>query len=185
LLLAHCLAARAADGLPAHLSAVRRTVGERHEKNRGRIASQRRRGGKLKKFEVGDCVLLLPQKFGRIGTTIDPKRIVCRVVGIQSGFGMRKYQLRCNVGLLEGTYFDKQLEPAPPASEQQLTFTGVETKGVPCTTLKNAVASQRIAGAPNPCGCRGKCGSNCRCKKHGSVCSRECGCKALRCGNHA
>ena len=34
-------------------------------------------------FAVGDPEVLLPPKGGKVGTTIDPKRFVCRMVGIK------------------------------------------------------------------------------------------------------
>ena len=56
--------------MPAHLMATRSQVAAAHVKNRERIAAQRRPAGEPKNFSVGDAVLLVPQKCGKVGKAV-------------------------------------------------------------------------------------------------------------------
>ena len=157
------------------------------EKNRERIAAVRRPRGKAYSFNVGDAVLLLPPTMGKVGSTIDPRKITCRVVGTIQPHGSLQYRLRCNEGVLQACFPASRLEPAPPLSAAKLAFEGTEWKGLPKISATAAKAAQAIGGGGViSCGCKGTCGGQCRCKRHGVVCSRCCGCKACtgaNCGN--
>ena len=157
------------------------------QKNRTRIEAVRRPKGVPKNFAVGADVLLQAPKRGKVGRTIDRKRITCRVVAITKPFGLVKYKLRCNAGVLDGTYAASKLEPAPKQSAAELRFTGVGVSGVRSVTLNEAAAAQQAGCATVRCGCRGTCGRTCACRKKGVGCSRSCGCKACEganCGNY-
>ena len=170
--------------LPAHVAATRAAVATAQDKNRHRIASQRRPGGKPKNFKIGDPVLLKPPKCGRVGSTIDPKRIVCRVVGTAKHFTVQ-YKLRCNAGVLQGSYAADYLSRAPPQSAAQLSFMGVEVEGVRVLSL--SAAKHELHGVGVHCRCRGACGKHCACLKSGVLCGRHCGCKTSKghnCGNY-
>jgi hypothetical protein len=176
-----------ADELPPHLVEVRAAVAEAHVRNRRAIEAVRRPKGVAKDFAVGNAVLLLPPKRGRVGSTIDPRKIVCRVVDVTNSFGYTKYKLRCNAGVLPGQYAAAALEKAPHASEEKLRFEGTAVEGVPTTSLDKAVTAE-TGGATVFCECRGACGKRCPCKQHGVTCSRGgCNCKTcngLNCGNY-
>lgn len=179
------------SALPEHLQEVRQQVAAAQEKNRQRIAGQRRPNGKPKDFAVGDAVLLLPPKCGKVGSMVGAKRVICRVVGITCPFGkLRKYQLRCNAGVLKETYPSSKLDKAVPALACHLSFDGVEVAGVPVVTAMAALQAERSrrggGSTVTACGCRGACGKGCKCKKHGVLCGRHCGCahgKGGACGN--
>jgi len=178
----------AAGNLPAHLQATREKVAVELAKNAQRIAAVRRPKGEAKTFAVGDAVLLLPSKLGRVGRRIGPKKILCRVCAIMAQSGhVTMYKLRCNAGVLPGHYQVKAMQAAPPAAAARLQFEGVEHKGVPQTTLKQAQHAEPGGAAVVSCGCTGKkCGARCACKKQGAKCSRDCLCtygKGGNCGN--
>ena len=119
---AHHLAISTRASSAAHLSAHHSTHQEQvlalHARNRQRIRSQGGKGDA--KFEIGDAVLFKPPSQGKIGTTIERKRLTCLVVGVgEHG----KYRLRCNAGVIKGTYGGGEvLRPAPAASAAELTF---------------------------------------------------------------
>lgn len=183
-----CTLSPHAAELPAHLAPARAAVTAAHVKNRQRIAAQRRGKGEPKTFSTGDAVLLLPPKRGKVGSTIDRKRVVCRVVDVRHYGALPKYKLRCNAGMLQGTYDASQLSTAPISLAAELKFPGTDTQGVHIATLNQAVAAQRIGNAGEGCRCRGLCGPNCPCKKHSKICSRhDCRCqcsKGANCGNY-
>ena len=171
-------AAAAHPAMPAHLVATRTRVAAAQVQNRLRIAAQRRTKGEPKAFAVGDDVLLLPPKRGKVGTALGRHRIVCRVVGITRSFGYTKYKLRSNAGMVEGSHKASALSTAPPSLARELTFSGTEKQGVPMVSLNVAAAAQPGGGA---------CSRNCRCKKAGAACGRNCGCvtgKGGSCDNH-
>ena len=169
--------------LPPHLVAVRQAAAASLQSNGRRITSQRRRGGEPKVFAVGDAVLVLPQKCGTAGgSTISPRHLVGRVVSAHGtgthGVRSIKYKVRSNAGLVKGLHFPDRLKMAPPKLAAQLTFAaGQSTAGLP--TVKFAGAKARRGGTALRCGCRGKCGRHCACKKAGHCCSRSCGCKGF------
>ena len=173
--------------LPAHLVAVRAEVREQRRKSARRVAKARSSTGVVKVFNVGDAVLLLPPKGGRVGSTIDRKRLVCRVVAVTNGFGLARYRLRCNAGVLEKTHAAASLEKANERLAAELRFDGVEWRGMKTIKPKAALAAQQNGAATVDCRCRGPCGKNCACKKARVLCSRNCGCKACKganCGNY-
>ena len=124
-----------------------------------------------------------PATKGKVGTQVGPSRIAARVVAVTKPYGQLKYQLRCNTGVLTGTYFHGQLRKAAPDRHDAPNFEGVEVQGVRSTTEREA------AGGTVRCGCRrngGKCGATCPCKQSGNVCGRFCTCKhgsGGNCGN--
>lgn len=173
--------------LAPHHQATRAAVMVAQEKRAQRTQAVRRRNGEPKDFAVGDAVLLLPSKCGRVGRPVGPKRIVCRVVGRQHFAGMVKFKLRCNAGLLGGYYFGAHLKKAQAPSAAKLKFAGSEVEGVPTVTLAKAWAAEDGATASVRCQCRGQCGKNCACRKAKKLCSRTCGCvagKGHNCKNH-
>lgn len=127
---------------------------ELHARNRRRIAKQGGKGGAS--FAVGEAVLLKPPKMGKVGSTIDASRIVCRVVEVVESTG--KYRLRCNSGILASTYGGgEELRPAPVASAATLTFpANASCDGVPSIGLTAAVNKElrRQGDAPPPQGRR-------------------------------
>ena len=111
-----------------------------HAANRDRIRKQGGKGGEA--FEVGDAVLLKPPAMGKVGSTIDRSRLVCRVVGVAEKTG--KYVLRCNTGVLKGTYSSgEELRRAPVASAAALQFAaGEDYSAVDVVTLTAAVNAE-------------------------------------------
>ena len=181
--------APAAAALPPHLAAVRAAVARGHEKNRRRIAGQRRRRGVVKEFAVGDAVTLLPAKMGKVGRPIGERRVTCRVVQVTNRFGqLLQYKLRCNAGVLDGVYPAARLERAVPRAAAKLNFTGVEYKGLPTVSAKQALQAAPANKPTLSCNCKGACSTQrCTCMKHGKRCGRHCGCKTrhgANCGNH-
>ena len=174
--------------MPAHLQATRSRVAAAQVKNRQRIAAQRRPKGEPKDFAVGDDVLLLPPKRGKVGKQLGRNRIVCRVVEIKRPFGVTMYRLRSGAGVVEGMHQASRLSKAPPSLASELTFSGTAQRGVPVVSLNVAMAAQPSGGkAAVRCGCRGACTRNCSCKKNGARCGRHCGCitgKGGNCKNH-
>lgn len=173
----------AADGLPEHLKETRAALTKAHVANRRRIESTRRAKGVARSFVVGDDVLLLPSRSGSCGSTVAPRKLVCRVVGTsEAPNGTKQYQLRCNAGLLKGRFSVSELEAAVPSVAQQLRFTGTQVTHVP----KVSVATAR---GDVICSCKKACGSNpkCPCQQRGAKCSRNCRCAACKghnCGNY-
>ena len=157
-------------------------------KNRQRIAAQRRPKGEPKDFAVGDDVLLLPPKRGKVGKQLGRNRIVCRVVEIKRPFGVTMYRLRSGAGVVEGMHQASKLSKAPPSLASELTFSGTAQRGVPVVSLNVAMVAQPGGGkAAVRCGCRGACTRNCSCKKNGARCGRHYGCitgKGGNCKNH-
>ena len=174
--------------MPAHLQATRSRVAAAQVKNRQRIAAQRRPKGEPKDSAVGDDVLLLPPKRGKVGKQLGRNRIVCRVVEIKRPFGVTMYRLRSGAGVVEGMHQASRLSKAPPSLASELTFSGTAQRGVPVVSLNVAMAAQPGGGkAAVRCGCRGACTRNCSCKKNGARCGRHCGCitgKGGNCTNH-
>jgi len=133
--------------MPAHLMATRSQVAAAHVKNRERIAAQRRPAGEPKNFSVGDAVLLVPQKCGKVGKAVGPRRLVCRVVAVTKPFGGTMYRLRSNAGVVEGQYSAVRMRSAPPSSASKLNFTGTDWQGLRKVSVKAAMAAQ----ARRPC----------------------------------
>lgn len=131
--------------LNAHRSAHHEKVLALHARNRQRIKSQGGKGGAT--FEIGDAVLLKPSKMGKMGTTIQKKRLTCRVVGLAEVEG--KYHLRCNTGRLAGTYSGgEELRPATAASAAELTFAAdADPSEAPLVTLAAAVKAELLVVA--------------------------------------
>ncbi|PSC73701.1 NAD-dependent aldehyde dehydrogenase [Micractinium conductrix] len=130
--------AEAAAILTAHHGAHQEQVLALHVRNRQRIRSQGGKGGA--EFDIGDAVLLKPASMGKVGTsTIQRKRLTCRVVGVAEQTG--KYHLRCNTGLLKGTYGGGEvLRPAPAESAAELNFAAdADSSEAPLVTLTAAV----------------------------------------------
>ncbi|PSC75113.1 KRAB-A domain-containing 2-like [Micractinium conductrix] len=131
--------AEAAAILTAHHGAHQEQVLALHVRNRQRIRSQGGKGGA--EFDIGDAVLLKPASMGKVGTsTIQRKRLTCRVVGVAEQTG--KYHLRCNTGLLKGTYGGGEvLRPAPAESAAELNFAAdADSSEAPLVTLTAARA---------------------------------------------
>ena len=170
-----------------HLQATRAAVMAAQEKRAERVRNVRRSNGVPKNFAVGDAVLFRAPKRGRVGRSIGPKKIICRVVKLQRFHGMTKFKLRCAAGVIKGYQFAGHLDAAPAAAAAKLPFDGVEVDGVPEVSLDKAWAAETGASVTTVCRCRGKCGNACSCKKAGVLCSRSCGCQACKgdnCGNH-
>ena len=174
--------------MPAHLMATRSQVAAAHVKNRERIAAQRRPAGEPKNFSVGDAVLLVPQKCGKVGKAVGPRRLVCRVVAVTKPFGGTMYRLRSNAGVVEGQHSAVRMRSAPPSSASKLNFTGTDWQGLRKVSVKAAMAAQPGAGtAPVRCSCRNGCGPNCGCRRSNALCGRHCGCvtgNGRSCTNH-
>ncbi|EFN57762.1 expressed protein [Chlorella variabilis] len=132
--------------MPAHLQATRSRVAAAQVKNRQRIAAQRRPKGEPKDFAVGDDVLLLPPKRGKVGKQLGRNRIVCRVVEIKRPFGVTMYRLRSGAGVVEGMHQASRLSKAPPSLASELTFSGTAQRGVPVVSLNVAMAAQPSGG---------------------------------------
>ncbi|EFN53868.1 hypothetical protein CHLNCDRAFT_135995 [Chlorella variabilis] len=132
--------------MPAHLQATRSRVAAAQVKNRQRIAAQRRPKGEPKDFAVGDDVLLLPPKRGKVGKQLGRNRIVCRVVEIKRPFGVTMYRLRSGAGVVEGMHQASRLSKAPPSLASELTFSGTAQRGVPVVSLNVAMAAQPGGG---------------------------------------
>ncbi|PSC68261.1 Sorbitol dehydrogenase [Micractinium conductrix] len=133
--------AEAAAILTAHHGAHQEQVLALHVRNRQRIRSQGGKGGA--EFDIGDAVLLKPASMGKVGTsTIQRKRLTCRVVGVAEQTG--KYHLRCNTGLLKGTYGGGEvLRPAPAESAAELNFAAdADSSEAPLVTLTAAVGPE-------------------------------------------
>ena len=117
-----------------------------HTRNRQHICSQ---GGKgSAEFDIGGAVLLKPASVGKVGTsTIRRKRLTCRVVGVSEQTGM--YHLRCNTGLLKGTYGGGEvLRPAPAESAAELNFAAdADSFEAPLVTLTAAVNAELLVRA--------------------------------------
>ncbi|PSC75634.1 hypothetical protein C2E20_1435 [Micractinium conductrix] len=138
--------AEAAAILTAHHGAHQEQVLALHVRNRQRIRSQGGKGGA--EFDIGDAVLLKPASMGKVGTsTIQRKRLTCRVVGVAEQTG--KYHLRCNTGLLKGTYGGGEvLRPAPAESAAELNFAAdADSSEAPLVTLTAAVNAELLVTA--------------------------------------
>ena len=132
--------------LTAHHGAHQEQVLALHVRNRQRIRSQGGKGGA--EFDIGDAVLLKPASMGKVGTsTIQRKRLTCRVVGVAEQTG--KYHLRCNTGLLKGTYGGGEvLRPAPAESAAELNFAAdADSSEAPLATLTAAVNAELLVTA--------------------------------------
>ena len=132
--------------LTAHHGAHQEQVLALHVRNRQRIRSQGGKGGA--EFDIGDAVLLKPASMGKVGTsTIQRKRLTCRVVGVAEQTG--KYHLRCNTGLLKGTYGGGEvLRPAPAESAAELNFAAdADSSEAPLVTLTAAVNAELLVTA--------------------------------------
>ncbi|PSC68576.1 KRAB-A domain-containing 2-like [Micractinium conductrix] len=150
--------AEAAAILTAHHGAHQEQVLALHVRNRQRIRSQGGKGGA--EFDIGDAVLLKPASMGKVGTsTIQRKRLTCRVVGVAEQTG--KYHLRCNTGLLKGTYGGGEvLRPAPAESAAELNFAAdADSSEAPLVTLTAAQAIDFVVGGV--CVYGSNCVSNC------------------------
>ncbi|PSC75049.1 transmembrane 208-like [Micractinium conductrix] len=136
--------AEAAAILTAHHGAHQEQVLALHVRNRQRIRSQGGKGGA--EFDIGDAVLLKPASMGKVGTsTIQRKRLTCRVVGVAEQTG--KYHLRCNTGLLKGTYGGGEvLRPAPAESAAELNFAAdADSSEAPLVTLTAALEREQLS----------------------------------------
>ena len=74
-------------------------------------------------------------------------RLTCRVVGVAEQTG--KYHLRCNTGLLKGTYGGGEvLRPAPAESAAELNFAAdADSSEAPLVTLTAAVNAELLVTA--------------------------------------
>ena len=93
-------------------------------------------------------MLLKPASVGNVGTsTTQHKRLTCRVVGVSEQTGM--YHLRCNTGLLKGTYGGGEvLRPAPAESAAELNFAAdADSSEAPLVTLTAAVNAELLVTA--------------------------------------
>lgn len=126
--------------LEAHASGRQADLLELHGHNRERIRGQGGKGGEV--FQIGDAVLLLPPSMGKVGSTIDRSRLVCRVVGVVEKTG--KYQLRCNTGVLNGSYSSgEEVRRAPTEAAAQLQFAAdADHSTAPKVTLAAAVTAE-------------------------------------------
>lgn len=152
------------------------------ERNRQRITGQHKPNGEPKNFSVGDAVLLaLPRGVHR---GLQDSKLLCRIVKVTSYRGEpSRFTLRCNAGILNGTYTPSELSDGAVCAAE-LHFTDTQRQGVPVVPLATAVsaAAEERGGkkaAPH-CGCRKACGPRCPCRKAGVKCSRECKCMACR-----
>ena len=181
-------AAAACPPMPVHLLATRSRVAAAQVKNRERIAAQRRPRGEPKNFTVGDAVLMMPQKCGRVGKAVGRNRLVCRVVAVTRPFGVTLYRLRSSAGVVEGLHLADRLCSAPLSLASELNFSGTDWKGLPVVSVKVAMAAQSSSGKPAVrCACRKGCGPSCSCRKSNALCGRHCGCvtgSGASCTNH-
>ena len=181
-------AAAACPPMPVHLLATRSRVAAAQVKNRERIAAQRRPRGEPKNFTVGDAVLMMPQKCGRVGKAVGRNRLVCRVVAVTRPFGVTLYRLRSSAGVVEGQHLADRLCSAPLSSASELNFSGTDWKRLPVVSVKVAMAAQTSSGKPAVrCACRKGCGASCSCRKSNARCGRLCGCETgcgASCRNH-
>ncbi|KAL4424290.1 hypothetical protein ABPG75_001591 [Micractinium tetrahymenae] len=143
--------------LPPHLAAVRQQTAVAQQKRAKRCESVRRAKGERKAFAVGDNVLLTPPKCGRVGQPVGPKKIVCRIVSAVRPYGSKlvKYKLRCNAGVIQGTFAGAKLTLASEQRAKQLQFAGVQFTSVVEVTVRVAHDRERGAAAIKRCGCRG------------------------------
>jgi hypothetical protein len=161
------------------LAAARSLAAAAGIRNRERINSQHKPRGEPKDFPAGHPVLLaLPAALHR---GLQDQKLVCRVVKVDKR-GL--FTLRCNAGLLAGTFQPGELADGA-VCEGDLNFSGTNQQGVPKVALAAAVAAaaaERRNGRPAAprCGCKTECGPRCPCRKANVVCSRECKCKARK-----
>jgi hypothetical protein len=161
------------------LAAARSLAAAAGIRNRERINSQHKPRGGPKDFPAGHPVLLaLPAALHR---GLQDQKLVCRVVKVDKR-GL--FTLRCNAGLLAGTFQPGELADGA-VCEGDLNFSGTNQQGVPKVALAAAVAAaaaERRNGRPAAprCGCKTECGPRCPCRKANVVCSRECKCKARK-----
>ena len=173
------------EGAPAHMAAARSRAAAFLVKHQQRIADTRLPKGESKEFAVGQAVLLFPSDLGKSGgMTMATRSIPCRVVRCcRNGH----YRLQCNAGVLDGTYKRNDLRKANAAWEKKLAFTADEVGQAETIALSGAVASLSGRMTDVRCGCRGKCSSNCPCKRAGALCGPHCECchgkKGANCGN--
>jgi hypothetical protein len=158
------------------LAAARNLAAAAGVRNRERIMSQHKPRGEPKNFPVGHPVLLaLPAALHR---GLQDQKLACRVVKVDNrGF----FTLRCNAGLLEGTFPPNELTDGA-VCDPHLNFSDTTQQGVPRVSLPAAAAAaagERRNGRPAAprCGCRKECGPRCPCRKANVLCSRECKCK--------
>ena len=117
-----------------------------HTRNRQCIRSEGSKGDA--EFDIGDAVLLKPASVGKVGTSTNQcKRLMCHVVGVPEQTG--KYHLRCNTGLLGGTYSGGEvLRPAPAESAAELNFAAdAHSSEAPLGTLTAAVNAELLVTA--------------------------------------
>ena len=99
-------------------------------------------------FPRAQMLKLKPASMGKVGTsTIQRNRLTCRVVGVAEQTG--KYHLRCNTGLLKGTYGGGEvLRPAPAESAAELNFAAdADSSEAPLVTLTAAVNAELLVTA--------------------------------------
>ena len=114
--------------LPEHLQKARAATMAAQQKRAERVQNSRQ-GPPRAAFSVGDSVMLWVKAQGRVGRSVDRKRLPCRVVAVRHSFGKQiRYTLRCNAGVLKGTYADG-VEPATAADAASLTFRGTASSG--------------------------------------------------------
>lgn len=172
----------AATTMHPALAAARGHAMAAGERNRRRIAGQHKPNGEPKIFGVGDVVLLaLPRGVHR---GLQDNKLLCRIVNVSTYRGEpSRFTLRCNAGILSGTYTPSELS-AGSVCAAELNFTDTRRQGVPVVSLPTAAAAaaeERSGKKAAPrCGCKKACGPRCPCRKAGVKCSRECKCMACR-----
>ena len=114
--------------LPAHLQKARAATLAAQQKRAARVENSRQ-GPPPSPFRKGDNVTLWVEAKGRVGRSVDRKRLPCRVVGVKHAFGKQiRYTLRCNAGVLKRTYAEG-VEAATAADAAALTFRGSAGSG--------------------------------------------------------
>lgn len=125
--------------LPEHLQKARAATMVAQQKRAERVRNSRQ-GPPPSAFSKGDNVTLWVEARGRVGRSVDRKRLPCRVVGVGNAFGKQvRYKLRCNAGVLKGTYAEG-VEAATAADAATLTFRGTASKG---PTIKVNITPQQ------------------------------------------
>ena len=170
---------------PAHMAATRARAAAFLAKNQQKIANTRNPKGESKQFAVGDAVLLFPSDLGRNGSlNMATYTIPCRIVRPSRN---GTYRLQCNAGVLEGSYDRNDLRKANAESEKRLAFGAAEVGNAETIALSAAVAAMGGRMTDVRCGCRGKCGDSCACKRVGARCGSHCKCchgkQGKNCGN--
>lgn len=176
--------------LPSHLAPARERCLAQQTENWNKMEAGGSSGaGKGRRYQLGEAVLFFPPKCGAAGgRPIGRKSITCRVVGIpparQYGAG-GNYRLRCNSGVIQGTFPARNLKKANAQLAAELQFADSEVAGVPVVSLA-AAKSAHLSNGILHCRCRASCSAGCPCKLAKALCGRHCRCshgKGANCGN--